>query len=413
MRYSVLIFILLISIIVMNSCQTNSTDQLSALLKNNADKLAGVMDNPEKYEVQIIYTQIDRDSLNNAEFTTFRFMENREFYYYPASTVKLPASILALEKINELNIPALSKDTPLSIDSSYSGQIAVSSDTTSESGLPSIAHYIKKILLVSNNDAFNRLYEFLGQDELNERLHNKGLNDCRLIHRLSITMSPDENRHTNGFRFYNDEEEIYHQPPRVSEKNYNFNLVNQKKGNGYYKGGKLVEEPMDFSKKNYISLNDQHEIIKRLFFPGKYPEDQRFRLTEEDYKFLYKYMSMFPGESDYPAYDSSYNDGYVKFFMFGDAKEKLDGKIRVFSKSGMAYGFLIDNAYIVDFENNVEFLLSAVIHVNEDGIYNDDKYEYDSVGVPFLANLGRIIYNYELERNRPHIPDLSHLKFQY
>ncbi len=412
MRYSTLVFVILI-MSIMNSCKTTQSDQLSALLKNNADKLSGVMDNPEKYEVQIIYTQINRDSLNNAEFKTFRFMENPEFYYYPASTVKLPASILALEKINELNIPALSKDTPLSIDSSYSGQIAVSSDTTSESGLPSIAHYIKKILLVSNNDAFNRLYEFLGQEELNEKLHQKGLNNCRLIHRLSITMSQDENRHTNGFHFYNNDREIYFQPPQVNDKQYKFNLVNQSKGKGYYKGGELVEEPMDFGKKNYISLNDQHEIIKRLFFPGKYPEDQRFRLTEADYKFLYKYMSMFPGESDYPAYDSSYNDGYVKFFMFGDTEEKLDGKIRVFSKSGKAYGFLIDNAYIVDFENNVEFILSAVIHVNEDGIYNDDQYEYDSVGIPFLANLGRIIYNYELERNRPHIPDLSHLKFQY
>jgi len=46
----------------------------------------------------------------------------------------------------------------------------------------------------------------------------------------------------------------------------------------------------------------------------------------------------------------------------------------------------------------VEFLLSAVIYVNEDEIFNDDKYEYDEIGLPFLANLGRVIYKYELER---------------
>ena len=34
-------------------------------------------------------------------------------------------------------------------------------------------------------------------------------------------------------------------------------------------------------------------------------------------------------------------------------------------------------------------------------------YEYDEVGFPFLAELGRVIYEYELKRQRAHRPDLS------
>jgi hypothetical protein len=67
----------------------------------------------------------------------------------------------------------------------------------------------------------------------------------------------------------------------------------------------------------------------------------------------------------------------------------------------------------VDFERGVEFFLTATILVNEDGIFNDDKYEYETVGKPFLARLGQVIYEYELGRKRRHKPDLSQFRFDY
>jgi len=138
------------------------------------------------------------------------------------------------------------------------------------------------------------------------------------------------------------------------------------------------------------------------------PEKRRFHLTEDDYTLLYRSMSMRPRESRHPEYDpGEYSDGWAKFFMFGDNKEPMPDHLRIFSKSGLAYGTLTDNAYIVDFENKVEFLLTAMIYVNENGIFNDGVYEYDEIGLPFLANLGRVVYEYELEREREREPDLG------
>lgn len=85
----------------------------------------------------------------------------------------------------------------------------------------------------------------------------------------------------------------------------------------------------------------------------------------------------------------------------------------MFNKSGLTYGFMIDNAYIVDFKNGVEFFLSAVIQVNENEIYNDNEYEYDEIGYPFMENLGKAFYDYELNRKREHSPDLSKFRFEY
>ena len=73
--------------------------------------------------------------------------------------------------------------------------------------------------------------------------------------------------------------------------------------------------------------------------------------------------------------------------------------IRIHNKVGLAYGTLTDVAYITDRENGVEFLLSATILVNENQIFNDNQYEYEEKGIPFLAELGRLILRAAQQRH--------------
>jgi hypothetical protein len=99
--------------------------------------------------------------------------------------------------------------------------------------------------------------------------------------------------------------------------------------------------------------------------------------------------------------------------LFGADHDRIPVNIRIFNKIGNAYGFLIDNAYIVDFDNNTEFMLSAVINCNTNGIYNDEEYDYDGLGFPFMKNIGEVIYQYELKRKRVNKPDLSEFRITY
>lgn len=87
--------------------------------------------------------------------------------------------------------------------------------------------------------------------------------------------------------------------------------------------------------------------------------------------------------------------------------------IRVFNKVGWSYGFLTDVSYVTDFNRSIEFMLSATIYVNSDEILNDNKYEYLTVGHPFLYMLGQTIYKHELKRKRKNEPDLSAFKITY
>lgn len=173
---------------------------------------------------------------------------------------------------------------------------------------------------------------------------------------------------------------------------------------------------MNFSKKNRLCLQDLHNILLSLVFPGNVKAHQRFNISEDDRRFVLKYMSQYPTESIYPPYSAdtvNYWPAYCKFLFYGGSKEKPQANIRIFSKSGDAYGQLIDAAYMVDYKNKIEFFLSAVIYCNSDGIINDDKYDYDSIGKPFMKNLGQVMYNYELKRQYKNKPDLSQVLFTY
>ncbi|MGH7594710.1 MAG: serine hydrolase [bacterium] len=391
-----------------------SRNLVEQLLQSRPDLFREVLKNIEKHEIQILYTQIDRDQKNRPSFRSYSYRVNSKEYFYPASTVKLPAAVFALEKLNDLGIKGLNKYTSLRIDSAYAGQTAVTHDSSTENYLPSIAHYIKKIFLVSDNDAYNRLYEFLGQRALNEALWEKGFKDLKLAHRLSIALPAEQNRYTNPFTFYDGDKIIYQQPLGFNPLVFKNKLKTTLKEKGYIKNGDLVNEPKDFSPSNYISLENLQGILKAVLFPEAVKSKQRFHLQPDDEQFLYKYLSMLPRESDYPKYDTTeFYDSYGKYFLFGDSKQRIPSDIRIFNKVGQAYGYLIDNAYVVDFENKIEFLLSAVVYVNEDQIFNDDKYEYDTIGMPFLANLGRVIYEYEKTRPRRYLPNLEKFKIEY
>jgi len=267
--------------------------------------------------------------------------------------------------------------------------------------------------LVSDNDAYNRLYQFVGQQTINENLHAKGYKDVRIT-RQFMGFTADENRHTNPIRFVNgDGRLIYSQPMLYNTDSFDFSHVN-KLGRAYYNNhDSLINEPIDFTRVNNISLEDLQQILQSILFPESVPVKQRFNLAADDYKFLYQYLSQLPSETNYPKYDTAdYYDSYVKFFFRNNSHRMPDG-VRVFNKVGWAYGFLIDVSYVADFRNNIEFMLSAVVYVNSDGVLNDDKYDYDSVGWPFMYQLGQAIYKYELRRTRKYKPDLSKFRIEY
>jgi hypothetical protein len=404
-------------LLILNACKPAKTvvaneNFLENLMQQHPDHFSKMLANRDSMRIKIIYSRIDRDKKNRPRFTDYSFNLKPDDYFYPASTTKMPVAFLALEKLNQLGI---SRSATMITEKGTDGLTAVYNDPTSADGRPTIEHYIKKLFVVSDNDANNRLYEFLGQQYLYDHLKAKGYSDVQIIRRLAITMPEELHSTTNPVSFRDSTGKVLFEQPMIKS-NYNYITRNDFLGKGYLdEKDQLVNGAMDFSRKNRIYLKDLHNILRSVLFPESVPAEQRFNIKDDDYKFVYQYMSQLPSETKFPEYDTTeFFDAYCKFLMFGTQKKKsLPKHIRIFNKVGWSYGFLTDVAYIVDFEKNIEFMLSATVYCNEDGILNDNKYDYDSVGLPFLENLGKVIYDEEVKRKRKHQPDLSKFKLRY
>lgn len=409
-------FLFIQAIVLMQTsiAQPKTDSLLSGILRHSEFELMNIVPNdPDTYRLQVVYTEINRDQNNIPAFMNYYFHYDPYQYFNPASMVKMPLAFLALEKINQLNIKGLDKYSTIQFDSSYKGQKIMYSEISSENGLPSIAHFIKRAFLISENDPYNRLYQFVGQQEIKRNLHAKGYPDIRIT-RQFMGFSEEGNRHTNPVRFLRqDGSLLYSQPGAYNPDPFDFSREIKLGKSHWNSKDSLVEGPFDFTKHNNLSLEDMQQLLQSVIFPGSIPANKRFDLTEDDYEFLYRYLSQYSSETDYPKYDTSvFYDSYAKFF-FRNSTGKMPPSVRVFNKVGWSYGFLTDVSYVVDFENKIEYMLSATLYVNSDGVINDGKYDYDAIGYPFLYQLGQTVYQYELSRKRKFTPDLSKFKIQY
>lgn len=412
MKKYLLFIVFILTLLNNNFAQSQTSRSFVKILQSGKQDpvLKKVLDDTATYKVQIIYTEITRNNKNLPSFKNHYFNYDPNLYFNPASIVKLPIALLALEKLQDLRQYGVDRNTTMLFDSAYERQVPFHFDSTSEDGNPSIGHFIKKIFLISDNDAYNRLYQFVGHEAIHNLLDKKGYGTV-LIPRQFMGFTEEQNKRSNPVKFTNAKGEIiYQQPMLVSEKELNFPR-NIKVGKGFMRSGQLVNEPFDFTRHNYMSLADMQIMLQSVIFPESVPAERRFNIDEDDRRFLLKFLSQYPSETDYPKYDTEkFFDSYAKFFF---RPAPIPESIRVFNKTGWAYGYLTDISYVLDYKNNIEYMLSATVYTNSDGILNDGKYDYEDVGYPFLFALGQKILFHENSKKKKHKADFSDLIIQY
>ncbi len=376
-----LILLLLFSLILFFGCKESAPleNPLEIVLASTNQNIKRVMDSIDQYAVQIKFTQVERKN-KRIYFKDYDFQVDSTLYFYPASTVKFPIAILALSKLNTLE--NIDRDSHFYLEG----------DTLETT----FAREIEKIFAVSDNHSYNRLFDFLGQDYINRELSGIPIGPVRISHRLS-TPNSDEIT-TRPLIAYQNDSTTTTLPNSINTSAKSLQLKAIQKGVGYMEEDSMIRGTFDFSLKNYYPIETQHQFLKTVIFPEMYQWNEKINLTDDQIDFVHTAMSTLPKNTGYDA--ETYYDGYCKFFMYGDIKSAIPEHIKIYNKVGDAYGTLTDCAYITDTKNDVEFLLTATILVNKDGIFNNDQYEYDEVGIPFLAELGRELYEHELNRKK-------------
>ena len=226
--------------------------------------------------------------------------------------------MLALEKLNTLD--SINRNTKFYIEG----------DTIETT----FAKEITKIFAVSDNDAFNRLVEFLGQDYINKKLSDKGIKDVRISHRLSTDNAYEIT--TKPLVIYKNDSSTVVSKTIINTSAKPLELKGIKKGIGYMDEDSIVHQPFNFSLKNNYPIAAQHNVLKRIFFPEAFVKQERFHLSKNQLTFLKNAMKSYPKDAGYNATD--YYDSYGKFFMYGDSKEPIPSHIKIYNKVGYAYG---------------------------------------------------------------------------
>ena len=376
------IFLLFISLFVLQGCYFSS-DPIKSAIKED-EFVRKIIKYKDNYEIQILYTEVSKNNLDQTEFKDFQFQLNDEKYFYPASTIKLPIAIMTLSKINELRAEGsnISLKSKLKLSLINNKKEIIVKDSIS-----SFQNLIADVFLVSDNSASNVLIDFLGYNYFNSSMINAGYENTYLNHKFN----PDPFVDSSWIITTLDNDIISSKENKRNVK-AGSNISNLKKGERSLVNGKIINESMDFSLKNRSSLTDMHNIMKNLIYPEI--TLSKFNLNVEDYDFLRYWMSRFTYEDLGNKYisDDRFFNSYNKFFIHGMDTILKSTDIRVYNKVGQAYGTSTDSAYIKNYKEDVEFFLTATIYTNKNEIINDNIYEYRDTAIPFLSRISKTLY---------------------
>jgi hypothetical protein len=367
-------------------------DLLQQILRS--PKLQEVVSRAADYRLQVVLGRVEVKDDDRRVLKQYKFRAGAE-YFYPASTVKLFAAVAATQKLATLREEtglAIDLDTPMVYHPLFEDEEVEKEDPDNvEGGTLTVRQQIREIFLVSDNQAFNYLYELVGQDALAESLRMAGLESPRIVHRLSEPRSPEENLQSPKIDFIG-EDFKYSLPQRAATPLAPPAPVDRiKVGKAYISGDQKIDEPMDFTLKNHFSLADLQRGLCMLVRPDVDCGGPGFVMVDDDRGVMLEAMSQYPRESSNPVYDpQEYPDDYVKDLLAGLLRVFPKERFRIYNKTGQAYGFSTENAWIIDMADGNGFFLAATLYTNANGILNDDQYEYDEIARPFMANLGEV-----------------------
>ena len=383
-------------------CATSRPPQIADLapaLRNVSPSMDQVLATPETFRVQVLIAEVVTNQSGRVTLQRSGYRVDTE-YFYPASSIKLCAAVAALQTIEKLQAQHRTADlleTPLEIAPLFQDDHAQTNDPSNlAGGSITVGHEIRKIGLVSDNQAYNRLYDLVGHEGLNRSMHALGLKSTVLNHRLSEARAIPDMLATAAVNFHVPRAE----PIRVPARRSALNLTNASKdlfiGTGFMKGETLTNAPMDFTRRNGISLLDLQDLLIKVTRPDIYLGTPALQLSPAHREMLLAAMSMYPSESRNPVYSAErHPDIESKFLLPGIRRvfpnAQLSRRIEVTGKPGRAYGFSIENSYVHNPKNGRAVFVTVVLYTNSDGILNDDKYDYETVADSFLADVGEFV----------------------
>jgi hypothetical protein len=349
-------------------------------------RFAGLLAAAETHRLQIVVTEVTRKD-QAVTLTSHGYRAGVE-YYYPASAIKTFASVAALRALAALGVD---RETPVAICRASATKCTTTRDKSNrDGGKITLGHEIRKMQIVSDNGAFNRLYDFVGHRAMNEALVPLGFPSLRIGHRLSTRETAEQHLHTPAMQVRPRKGDPIAIPERTSDFVVASHGVPKTLVGAAVKiDGQVVDGPKEFEGRNGVLLCDMQRLTIALVLPDR---GQGLGLSPADREFLVATMTTDPKASQNPVFtDPDATEERFKPMLPGMLKVLPRTRIRYVNKAGKAFGFHVENAYIEDTASGRAYFVAATVYANRDGVLDDDRYDYADVTEPFYAHLGELL----------------------
>jgi hypothetical protein len=379
-----------------------------------------------KYRLQLLLREVEiDDQKKEIRFIRSDYRADHE-YFYPASAIKTFASIAALLKLHEINIQqpktkkfsiqspiGLCKNKCMTEDSS-------NLDSGESQGKITIWHEIKKMQLISSNEAFNHLFNISNHDFLHQKL-NPVFPSLRINHRLNTFETQKECLKTPKIEIYQGKNK-YTIPEHQSDllfTPYQYTNTDFSMGVGYYdpKQKKKIDGAYSFAEKNGVTFEDFQKLSIGIYFFEYWKKKYQFidaKITDIEFKALFellnpiqnhlddlkKIMSLDPLQSNNPVYkDPAFTENRFKPMIQGILSViQKDQRINLnyFNKAGKAMGSHMDNAVIEYHTSKKKKILLVTVgaFVGVHAVINGNDYPYQKYSSPLFYQTGIAIGKY-------------------
>jgi hypothetical protein len=372
----------------------SSADTLSfqQRLMQGPEILRKVVAQAERYNLQILLTEIEAPLSASPQFRQSAFHVRDEIYFNPASTVKLPTAIFAMERLDAIRKEGITEETVLSMDRKGSPCLISRQELYPGAEVPlNLKNLILSALVVSEDEAYNALFDWNGRAYMNQRLKTCGYLNARILQKFQAGCGPEQHQLTPEIQFKDPQGNlIYRINPQKDSTNWDWPEVNQTQvGIAWKASSGEILSARDFKGSNLLSLSDLHRMMTALFHPESVPDSHRFNLSRSSDRLLKSALRLKPSESGISRFKyKPYHESITCYFFCGqNPSVREPEELEVYNIVGQAYGFLTECAYVLDRKRDKAWILSATLYVNQNGVLNDGVYEYVQTGFPFMKAL--------------------------
>lgn len=361
-----------------------AAESLDALIAAAGPDARRVLALRDAYQPQVLLTRCVRDGDGWRALDRQAFGPRPRQWFAAASWVKLPLAGLLLEELDRRRLDLAVDGLRLEID----GTAACAPLPTAQAGGWRLDALMQSMLVVSDNLAYNALYELLGSDAIHARLRELGFPEIRMATRLGCPQPRSPGKLAARLRDATGAV-VWESPAQPQESFQRFPHGNARAGRAWAEAGRVIPGAHDFSDSNFIPLADVHRMT--LAFGGGI--GLRFELSAGTRRWLAETLSLVPRQAaSLSAEQRALPDDQSKWLLPLDARGRFLPQLRIHSKNAQSYGWIGDSAFIADESAGRACALTVLVFVDRDGVLNDGAYDYAGTGRPFLREVGSALW---------------------